>query len=215
MVLRYAGIIFISLSGALFAQSTDSTADSTGPLVQEEVAPPAVEAKAPVTVFVPEVESKGEAKKELVFPQDPRLSSFLSVTFPGLGQLYQGNYLKAFLFTGTFLASSGVIAYYTNENRERTAERILFYDKDNNLRELKRYNDDFESSLNTSEKVINVVAFTFVVSSYIWSVIDAYRSAKNYNKKHFFSGSAHSSGKIGLKPYYNGQKGGSEVVYRF
>ncbi|MFC1585451.1 DUF5683 domain-containing protein [Fibrobacterota bacterium] len=164
-------------------------------------------------VFVPQVEQQQQARQEIVFPQDPRLSALLSVTFPGLGQLYQSNYLKSFLFAGTFLASSGVIAYYTNENRERSAEIIRFHDENNNLVELKRY-PELEvghSELNTTEKVVNVVAFVAVGISYFWSVIDAYRSAKAFNRKHFFS----SPGKLGLESSFDAEHHRLALVYRF
>ncbi|MBF0432878.1 MAG: hypothetical protein HQK83_16455 [Fibrobacteria bacterium] len=163
------------------------------------------------TIFVPEVETQQLTKKEFIFPQDPKLCAFLSITFPGLGQLYQSNYLKAALFAGTFLVSSGVISYYA-----KYTKTIEIYDKDHNLHSLSvDYTDYDMSHLNTREKAINISAFTVVGITYVWSIIDAYKSAKKFNREHFFSGNGRKTAKAEVVPYYTGNKAGTELVYRF
>jgi hypothetical protein len=187
------------------------TQSATGPAKEQ----PEIQVESKKSIFVPQIEQQQQAKKEIVFPQDPRLSAFLSVTFPGLGQLYQGKYLKALLFTSTFLVSSVIIIHYNNENQRRNAVTVQYTDKNGDVGEMKMPIEDYrESELNTSEKVINVSAFVVVGVAYFWSVIDAYRSAKAFNRKHFFAGTE-SSGNLSLLPLIQPDVQGLSVLLDF
>jgi hypothetical protein len=168
------------------------------------------------TVLFPKVERQEKVVHDIVFPQDPKICAFLSITFPGLGQLYQGNYWKTAAFTGSFLLGSITIAHLASENRERSAETVRFEDTDGNIRELTTYDDPgwSDSHLDDGEKFVSVCAFAVVATSYIWSVIDAYRSAKAFNRKNFIP-SGEKTHKTSLSPIIGNGTVGVAAVRSF
>ncbi len=167
-------------------------------------------------VFVPQIQSQSSVKQEIKFPQDPKLCALLSVTFPGMGQLYQGQFLKSSIMAGLFLVSSSIISNYALINSERGRESIFFRDTNNSLVEIKKQKTiEFgQSELTSTEKAINITAFLAAGGVYVWSIIDTYNHAHAYNRKHFL-GTFGQGGRIQLVPRLAYGSQGADLVYRF
>ena len=114
----------------------------------------------------------------------------------------------------TFLGAFGVAgAVIGNFGNKRIADKeIIYRDSSNSLKKLTIYRKAEFSDLSRSEQIISSCAIVVVTVSYIWSVVDAYQSAKAFNRKHFIP-SKHT--KISIMPIINENNLGMAAVHRF
>jgi len=125
--------------------------------------------------------------------KDPMLASYLSITIPGLGQIYAGEKKRGFLFLAGIVGAFGsAYAFY-----EPAELHLSDYDKTEfggngdgllGTLEVKNWEDhkfegDAFDRLSTGRKVGAIAGAVAGVGLYIWNVIDANKQAKHHNRR--------------------------------
>ena len=144
------------------------------------------EAESTAVVITPKVtRSYYEA-----MPKDPLASAFFSATFPGLGQMYNKEYLRG-VYTGVAFWASFFGAEYLMYRWERLNTDTFYIedyfspDPDNPIihpvTALKP--EDEQVGLPTEEKTLLISAIVIGAASYVFGIYDSYTGAKRYNRK--------------------------------
>ena len=131
--------------------------------------------------------------KEIIIPKDPLISSFLSLSIPGLGQIYSQRYLRGVLFFGAEIIcfiTAGIVS-----NQGSYEHTITDNDGDTHTLE----GNDFDS-LNNASKAAVISSLAVGIGLHIWNVIDAHHVARDYNRKAFQLSESTPAFSIGIAP---------------
>ncbi len=106
----------------------------------------------------------------MVEEKDPFIAGLLSVSMMGLGQFYAKEYTKGSLFVlADFIQKGSLILLIVNFNDKYT-------NKDNGDNVVKW------SELTTPDKILIIGYLTFYFGTQVYCVVDAMKSAENYNR---------------------------------
>jgi hypothetical protein len=133
-------------------------------------------------VFSPGVKVQTSIKQELVFPKDPVLAAFLSVTLPGLGQLYVGKYGRAALWAGLVATSTLAIWYLPVRAARSTQWDTVVVTNTNGADLLTFYQRIGTGEMSARDTLISNIAGTVQVLAWAGAVVDAYFQAKKHNR---------------------------------
>jgi TM2 domain-containing membrane protein YozV len=119
-------------------------------------------------------------------PKDPLASLFFSATFPGLGQIYNKEYMRGIATGVTFWASFFGAEYLLNRWQQINTDTFYVQDYFNEdiihpVYVLKP--DSLQVGLPTGEKALLVTAIVAGVGTYVFGLIDSHRGAKRFNRK--------------------------------
>ncbi|MFH1762039.1 MAG: hypothetical protein ABIA63_13155 [bacterium] len=120
-------------------------------------------------------------------PKDPLASALFSGTFPGMGQLYNKEYVRG-IITGLGFWSSSIIVNYLVFQRLEQINMDTFYIEDTEgayHRVTTPKDMDQWHGLPRSEQVLLGTCVFATTGFYLWGIIDSYRGAKRYNRKLF------------------------------
>ena len=127
---------------------------------------------------------------EAAMPKDPLASAFFSATFPGLGQIYNKEYLRGVAtgvaFWASFFGAQYLLYQWEKINTDTFYVEDYFSPDPNNpiihpVTTLKP--DNKQVGLPTGEKVLLVSAVVIGLGSYVFGIYDSYTGAKRYNRK--------------------------------
>lgn len=132
-----------------------------------------------------------ETHYRLVIPKDPILATFLSIGFPGSGQMYTGKWMRGVAFMGGFAAAVTAIGVggsdlsltlgdFDDPARGGNGDGVIDFD------EHERWVDDPHkdfSELSTARKAVIIGGMSTAIGLYVWNVIDAYHVAKDHNRR--------------------------------
>ncbi len=122
--------------------------------------------------FMPAIKVNQKMTQDIILPKDPILSAFLSVSIPGLGQLYVNEYLKA----GLFFMGSVAPFLYLQYMQYLPSDTVFVRATDSSIYKIILSQ---KKELTTEQKIISGAA----VLVWSWTVIDAYLGAKKHNLK--------------------------------
>jgi TM2 domain-containing membrane protein YozV len=120
-------------------------------------------------------------------PKDPMASALFSATFPGLGQLYNREYLRAGITAAGFwipFMTVNYLLYYRLV--EVNTDTFYIEDTEHAFHKVTAPKDESEwSGLPRGEQALLVASTVTALGFYVWGIIDSYRGAKRYNRKLF------------------------------
>jgi|SaaInl4_150m_RNA_FD_contig_61_364345_length_1074_multi_4_in_0_out_0_2 hypothetical protein len=132
-----------------------------------------------------------ETHFEIVMPKDPILAGILSAGFPGMGQIYTGNWTRGLAFMGG-VAASLISVGLAGDELQLTAEdydAVARGGDGNNIVTFDEYqawednpNGDF-ADLSTPRQAIIIGGLGAALGLYVWSTVDAYVQANNHNRR--------------------------------